>query len=260
MWIGTAGGVDRFRESRLTRVELPRGADGFAVAAGDAGAVLVGIDSDDGVFKVTAPSERGRRAGPHHITCAYRDDDGVVWFGGRGMLWHSSGSPAASKWIPIEVPVDRANADYYPVQAIAKDRAGGLWVSRRPRRRPAPRRRQVDRASSDPPLSLASRRGRTRVARLSEEPDSSRDGHGCRARALRRTRGSISATSCRCCRARRMPGSAASSASLASTAQRFHAVTQRGGRQLPTVSGIVATPRRRSVAEHERRRDQDRRR
>ena len=44
VWIGTAGGVDRFRESRLIPVELPRAANGFAIAAGDAGALLVGID------------------------------------------------------------------------------------------------------------------------------------------------------------------------------------------------------------------------
>jgi signal transduction histidine kinase/streptogramin lyase len=129
VWIGTAGGVDRFRESRLTPVKLPRAANGFAIAAGDAGSLLVGIDLDDGAFKVTGTGTAEVERGPRDITCAYRADDGVVWFGGRGIVWHSDKSAGGSRWVPIAVPVDRANANYYPVQAIARDRAGRLWVS-----------------------------------------------------------------------------------------------------------------------------------
>lgn len=129
IWIGTAGGVDRFRESRLTRVELPRGANGIAIAPGDAGALLVGIDFEQGAFQVTGASTVDVVPGPRFINCVHRTNDGEVWFGGRAMLWHSSGSSRASKWIPLPVPVDRANANYYPVQGIAKDRAGRLWVS-----------------------------------------------------------------------------------------------------------------------------------
>ncbi len=125
MWIGTAGGLDRFRESRLTPVSLPRGANGYAIVAGDAGTAFVAVDADVSVYKITPPSTANALHGPSHVTCAYRDDDGVVWLGGRGMLWHSDGS----RWIPLEVPIDRSNADFYPVQAITKDRAGRLWIS-----------------------------------------------------------------------------------------------------------------------------------
>src|SRR5688572_363505 len=93
IWIGTAGGLDRFRESRLTPVDFPRAANGFAMAAGDSGAMLVGIDHKEGTFEVKAPSAVSFVPGPESIQCAYRADDGVVWLGGRGMLWHSSGSP-----------------------------------------------------------------------------------------------------------------------------------------------------------------------
>jgi len=125
IWIGTAGGLDRFRESRLTPVSLPRGASGYAIAAGDAGTVFVGISSAVGLFKVTTPSTVAVEPGPSYIDCAYRDDDGVIWLGGRGVLWHSS----RDKWIATELPIDRSNADFYPVQALTKDRAGRLWVS-----------------------------------------------------------------------------------------------------------------------------------
>lgn len=124
IWIGTVRGLDRFREARLTRVDLPRAANGFAIAAGDSGALLVGIDSDV-AFKVTGPGDVDVVRGLQYISCAYRDDDGVVWVGGRGVVWRSS----ASGWIRIPVPVDREHSNYYPVQAMTKDRLGRLWVS-----------------------------------------------------------------------------------------------------------------------------------
>src|SRR5918994_217796 len=115
VWIGTTGGLHRFRHSRLTRVEFPRAANGFAIAAADAGAMLVGIDSNDGVFEVTGPSAVSLQSGPSYIGCAYRDDDGVVWLGGRGIVWHSGGSGSGSQWAPIAGPIHRGQADYYPV-------------------------------------------------------------------------------------------------------------------------------------------------
>ena len=124
VWVGTAGGLDRFREARLTPVELPGAFDGYALAAGDAGAMLVGVGSADGLFKVTE-STVVREQGPQYIGCAYRADDGTLWVGGRAKVWHSSGS----KWVPVSLPVDQANADYYPIQAITQDHARRLWVS-----------------------------------------------------------------------------------------------------------------------------------
>jgi ligand-binding sensor domain-containing protein len=129
VWIGTTGGLDRFRQSRLTPVELPHAANGFAIAAGDAGALVTGIDFQAGAFRVTAPGSAEPLAGPQFVGCAYRADDGVVWLGGRARLWRSSGADRDSKWVAIDVPVDRATANYFPVQAIVQDRSERLWVS-----------------------------------------------------------------------------------------------------------------------------------
>jgi signal transduction histidine kinase/streptogramin lyase len=129
VWIGTAGGLDRFRESRLTPVDLPRASNGFAIAAGDAGAMLVGIDHKEGTFEVKAHSSVSFVPGPESVQCAYRADDGVVWLGGRGMLWHSSGSSSRRQWIPLSLPIDRARAAFHEVQGVARDGSGRLWVS-----------------------------------------------------------------------------------------------------------------------------------
>jgi signal transduction histidine kinase/ligand-binding sensor domain-containing protein len=126
VWIGTASGLDRFREARLTPIEPPRAMNGFALARGEAGAMLIGVDSEPGVFSITGTGTAQTLTGPQSITTAYRTDDGVVWFGGRGKLWRSSGA----SWIPLDIPApDRAKAEFHPIQAIVQDKAGRLWVS-----------------------------------------------------------------------------------------------------------------------------------
>jgi len=235
VWIGTAAGVDRFRESRLTRLELPYGANGFAIAAGDAGQLLVGIDFNPGAFKVTAPAFAAVQ-GPQFITCVYRDDDGDVWYGGRGIVWHAHGSRLDS----LEVPADRANANYYPIQAITKDRAGRLWIS-------------VVRGGvfyyaddkwtrvDDPPLTMSSdASGRvwlgypgSRIKVIGPEPNSVLDLSLDDGLDI----GNVMAI---------LPHGAdtwiGGELGLARfDGNKFHAVTQSGGRQLPSVSGIAAT-------------------
>jgi signal transduction histidine kinase/ligand-binding sensor domain-containing protein len=236
VWIGTAGGVDRFRESRLTRLELPYGANGFAIAAGDAGTLQVGIDFNPGAFSVTGPSAVARVSGPQFITCVYRDDDGEVWYGGRGTVWHASGA----KLVALAVPADRANANYYPVQAIAKDRSGRLWVSvvrGGVFYHQAGEWTRVD----NPSLTLASdASGRvwlgypgSRIKIVGPTPDvvrelSLEDGLDI---------GNVMAILPR--GAETWVGGELGLARFDGT--RFHAIVQRSGRQLPSVSGIVAT-------------------
>jgi signal transduction histidine kinase len=125
VWIATAGGLDRFRESRLIRVDIANDSDGFALAAGDNGAMLVGADSRQGAFKVTDGLTVEAMPGPRDITCAYRDPDGITWLGGRDMIWHSAGS----QWVAINLPEEMGARPHWGVQAIAKDLTGTLWVS-----------------------------------------------------------------------------------------------------------------------------------
>lgn len=241
VWIGTAGGLDRFRESRLTPVDLPRGANGYGIAAADSGAVFVVVDFVDSVFKVTPPSSAVVVTGPQHIQCAYRDEDGVVWLGGRGMLWHSSGSPGTSKWTPVSLPIDRGNADFYPVQAITRDRSGRLWVSVVRggvlRLEPGGKWTQL----GDPPLSLATGTDgrvwlgypKNRIQVRDTNQNVVRDFSADAGLDL----GNVIAI-----HARARDAWVGGERGLAYfDGRRFHAVTQPGGVPLPTVSGIVLT-------------------
>jgi signal transduction histidine kinase len=124
VWIGTAGGLDRFRDSRLTGVDVAADSDGFALAAGEDGAMLV-AGYLSGAIQVTEGSTVEAVPGPRDITCAYRDPDGILWFGGREMIWHSAGQ----RWVAMDLPVDNRVKRYLGVQAITKDRSGTLWVS-----------------------------------------------------------------------------------------------------------------------------------
>lgn len=239
VWIGTAGGLDRFRESRLTPVPLPRAANGFALAAGADGAMLVGIDADAGLFSLTGPSTVESLSGPQYVTSAYRADDGVVWLGGRGMLWHSGGAD----WVPLDIPVDRDNKSYYPVQGIAQDRAGRLWVSvvrggvylfdRGAWTRFGDAALSVA-AGADGRVWLGYPHGRIRLIRHDGDDTSrllsSADGLDI---------GNVLAI---------LPGPddaawVGGELGLARfDGDRFHVLARRGGAQFPTVSGIVATP------------------
>ena len=79
--------------------------------------------------------------------------------------------------MPIVMPVDRANANYHPVQALAQDRAGRLWVSVV---RGGSFRLDGDKRTRVGDAALALTAGaEDSVARISGEPDSDhRSGSG----------------------------------------------------------------------------------
>jgi signal transduction histidine kinase/ligand-binding sensor domain-containing protein len=120
MWIGTGGGIDRFRRPKLTRVELPAGTLGpFGLVAGDSGTVWAGPSS-------SPPMHIGSRrelfpAVQRRVDAADRDALGVVWFGGDSGLWQSTRGGFAR----VELP----NVSFLTVQAIGHDDSGGTWIS-----------------------------------------------------------------------------------------------------------------------------------
>ena len=126
VWLGTEGGLDRFRATKLTPVLFPRDLQAPAIVASDGGRVWVGDYS--GPLLEVGPGivAHPEVAGP--VSCASRDFDGSVWIGGPAGLWHvPRGELASGATITrIPLPADARNGD---IQAIARGRDGILWLS-----------------------------------------------------------------------------------------------------------------------------------
>jgi signal transduction histidine kinase/ligand-binding sensor domain-containing protein len=131
VWVGTSGGIERFRQTKLTPVTLPEPMEGPSLAAAADGSVWL-------ASFVNTLLEVGDRVVDHagvpaNITAAYRDLSGDVWFGGPGGMWHAPGGSSSSNTRFTRVPLpDEAGPG--EVQAIARTPNGDLWVSIRGQR------------------------------------------------------------------------------------------------------------------------------
>jgi signal transduction histidine kinase/streptogramin lyase len=125
VWIGTSSGLDRFSKARLeaplqlveNRRVFETGPE-LAIASGsDPGSLLVSNNYDavyvynDG--KLTPILKE-------LISCMLRADDGSVWLGGQKGLWRLQDG----RFEAVALPVTSL-----PVQAMALDKSGALWVS-----------------------------------------------------------------------------------------------------------------------------------
>ncbi|HSI60898.1 MAG TPA: two-component regulator propeller domain-containing protein, partial [Ideonella sp.] len=124
VWLGTNGGLDRFRRNKLNRAALPPELLWFALAAGADGNLWVGGASralyrlrPGETLAVDKLTEVGGR-----ITSAFRDRQGRLWMGGAEGLWRSVGEGFER----VALPEAMAGS---PMQAMAQNRAGDLLVA-----------------------------------------------------------------------------------------------------------------------------------
>ncbi len=119
IWIGTASGLDRFRESNLVPVRFPAGYQDFGLAAGDAGEVWTG-SSNQGANRIRGdiPTYKEPKVG---VSFVYRDDEGTIWMGGTVGLFRLSGDAYSE----IKLPTGKK---ILGVSSIFKDRGGTLWI------------------------------------------------------------------------------------------------------------------------------------
>jgi signal transduction histidine kinase/ligand-binding sensor domain-containing protein len=122
LWVGTDGGLDRFRPTKLRSVLLPSAFTMPAIAAGDEGGVWAASWSNAPVNVGSDGRVRAVASVLDSIQCAYRDRHGVVWLGGASGLWRLQGSA----FVRVALPADGAGQG---IQAIAVDGADRLWIS-----------------------------------------------------------------------------------------------------------------------------------
>lgn len=118
IWIGSSGGLDRFRAASLVKAPFPSGSHDFALVPDAGGVIWAGTTNrplmrlDGERVDVTALDES--------LRCAYRDGQGRIWLGGDTALWRlEGGRPRRIATLP-EGAVQ--------VQAMTLDRHGTLWA------------------------------------------------------------------------------------------------------------------------------------
>lgn len=122
VWLGTASGLARLRQTKFTPLALPRSADsGYSVAAADNGAVWVATRSGS-LWKVNGGNPGEKRELGRPVFCLYGAPDGTLWAGSAINLLHvgPSGAP-----IDLALPARVANDR---IRAITTDSSGAVWV------------------------------------------------------------------------------------------------------------------------------------
>jgi signal transduction histidine kinase/ligand-binding sensor domain-containing protein len=135
IWVGTLGGVDRFRRrnalwTQLQSVPTQR----MQLVAGEKGDIWA--SSPRALWD--ARSGKSVRGSPSEIQFSFRDPAGPIWFwsqqGDTGDLWRWDGRHFLKALWPSPVrsepwPVDTWVPTKSPMRALTRDGSGDLWVS-----------------------------------------------------------------------------------------------------------------------------------
>jgi ligand-binding sensor domain-containing protein len=129
MWVGTDGGLDRFRRRNLTWYPLLGGP--FSLVTGPNGDVCAGSRGES--FPLVRVEDRKPAVGgPTDAYTAYHDPDGTTWLGGDHTLLHWQNGRFVRVTVPAQVEkLSLSSTPPNPViaSAITKDRSGNLWVA-----------------------------------------------------------------------------------------------------------------------------------
>jgi signal transduction histidine kinase/ligand-binding sensor domain-containing protein len=128
IWVGTDGGLDRFRHRNVTWFPLRGGP--FTLVAGPGNTVWAGSRGNTPFARVE--DRKMAAGGPTDVFTAYRDPDGSIWFGGSHTLVHWQNGrfvdvPAPRQVLDLSRSAKPPNAII--VSAITKDHSGSLWVA-----------------------------------------------------------------------------------------------------------------------------------
>jgi len=141
IWTATAGGIDRFRHGRLSRIEVPEAAIGGAVLADEHGGAWIGGyhvgGGDAGPFKVTPLWPASSVGWDDMLTNYTRTRDGTLWGSSYGALRRVRGGdsqkivlpPAIGGTIVHAVLADRDDSLLVAIRrhGLYRWKPGGAW-------------------------------------------------------------------------------------------------------------------------------------
>ena len=135
VWIGSSGGLDRFRRNRLQTKSVPEPFHHPAIAPSPGGGVWAG--DRVGALRALGTDGARREVLADRVSALYRAPDGVLWAGNASAVWRvgqvgpdgQKGHPAragAAEPVRFALPPE---AQSYEVQSMSHAAGGGLWVS-----------------------------------------------------------------------------------------------------------------------------------
>jgi signal transduction histidine kinase/ligand-binding sensor domain-containing protein len=132
IWVGTGGGLDRFRYRNVAWFPFPAGTNYFSLVAGQTGEVWAGSRGDKPWPLVRVVDATPVTGSPAHVFMTYRDPDSAIWISAQDNFVRWANGTFTSIPPPEEVlKLVRSSATKDPitVSSITKDAAGTLWVS-----------------------------------------------------------------------------------------------------------------------------------
>jgi len=131
VWVGTAGGLDRFRATNVHALPPPMNeSGGHALAPAENGAIWIGSDayllrsSLDGLWKFDGRLRRISVPGNTSVTAVDVDAEGKLWIAGPEGVWRQEGDERFRK--VDELPAGARGQD---VHALKIDLEGNPWIS-----------------------------------------------------------------------------------------------------------------------------------
>jgi signal transduction histidine kinase/ligand-binding sensor domain-containing protein len=128
IWIGTTASLHRFSQGNVVRDAAPPcnvgvNLAGTPIAAGEAGTLWMACQNRSGPYvnEIRDGTVMSRQATPE-FDAAYRDLQGGIWFAGPTALGKLENGRILVTYLP-EALQGR------PIQALARDRSGAMWLS-----------------------------------------------------------------------------------------------------------------------------------
>lgn len=132
VWIGTGGGLDRFRFRNVSWFPFPSGTTHFSLVAGNNGEMWTGSHGTTPWPIARVTDATPVKGGPTHVFLTYRDPDGAIWISAQDMLLRWENGVFTSIPPPeemLKLARSSTTRDPITVSSITKDAAGTMWVS-----------------------------------------------------------------------------------------------------------------------------------
>jgi signal transduction histidine kinase/ligand-binding sensor domain-containing protein len=131
IWVGTDGGLERFRYRNLDWFPLSVGDSVYSLVAGNHGDVWTGSNGGRPLGIMRVQDGKLAPGGPNSVFVTYRDPEGVIWVSGQHALFQWKGSVFTEIRLPeqAEKMYRSPTRDPIRISSITKDRTGTLWVA-----------------------------------------------------------------------------------------------------------------------------------